>query len=95
MLETAALLLKQAIDTPWILERLRQTVPTGIFNATTEQIGKSRQGLESNPKARVAALVQKLQAAKGSIDLSKIQAQLNMTPLQRSYWDDIQGKPVA
>ena len=36
--ETAALLLQQAISSPWILTRLKQLLPTGVLHATVTQL---------------------------------------------------------
>ena len=69
--DTAALLLKQAIGTGWVLERLKRTVPSGILHATVEQIGRGEKG-EGTDSERLAAIVKKLQEANTTIDLSKI-----------------------
>ena len=91
--DTAALLLQQAIGTGWVLERLKRTVPSGILHATVEQISRGEKG-EGSDSERLAAIVRKIQDAGSSIDLSKIQIHLQMTPLERSYWDLIKGQPV-
>jgi hypothetical protein len=88
--DTAALLLQQAIGTGWVLDRLKRTVPSGILHATVEQIGKKAKG-EGSDSDRLAAIVKKIQDAGSTIDLSRIQIHLKMTPLERSYWDLIQG----
>ncbi len=50
--------------------RLKDAVPTGVLNATIEQLGLKAKGIESTHDSRIAAVVKKLQEAGTSIDLS-------------------------